>query len=175
MRSLLLTSYSPRSWFTMSSESPYAWSFLTPSPCASCKPMSWALYSATLLEQDLVRENARGMIWFWGEMNTTLTPATSPARGIVRDAPSKYICQTAGWTWDECTSAVSSGNSSKRAADFDVGFSARKSAMACPFVAFWGRKCISYCDSSMAHLVSRPLRAEGLVMRSRRGLIFDTT
>src|SRR5204863_3664466 len=40
--------------------------------------------------------------------------------------------------------------------------------MTCPFVAFWGRKCISYCDNSMAHLVSRPLRAEGLVMRTER-------
>src|SRR3954467_11512268 len=83
--------------------------------------MSRALYFATLLVQDSVRENARGMMWFWGEMNTTPTPTTSPARGIVRDAPSKYICQTVWWTWDECTSAVSSGNSSKRVAGFAVG------------------------------------------------------
>src|SRR3954465_14861815 len=107
-----------------SSESPYAWSFLTLSRCASCKPMSRALYSATLLVQGSVWENARGMTWFWGEMNTTPTPATNPARGMVQDAPSKYICQTVGLTWEEHTSAVSSGSSSKRVADFDLGFSA---------------------------------------------------
>src|SRR3954470_10686049 len=137
--------------------------------------MSRVLYSATLLVQGSVRENACGMTWFWGEMSTIPTPATSPSRGIDRDAPSKYICQTEGLAWVECTSAISSGNSSKRVAEFDLGFSTRRTAMACPFVAFWGRKCISYCDRNMAHLVSRPLRAEGLVIRSRKGLIFDTT
>src|SRR5436189_2311745 len=98
--------------------------------------MSRALYSATLLVQGSVRENARGMTWFWGEMNTTPTPTTNPARGMVRDAPLKYICQTVGLTWEECTSAVLSSSSSKRVTDFDLGFSARRSAMACPFVAF---------------------------------------
>src|SRR3954466_5888553 len=99
MRSSLLTSYSPRRWFTTGFESPYAWRFLTPSWCASCKPMSRALYSATLLVQGSVRENARGMTWFRGEMNTIPTPTTDPARGMVRDAPSKYICQTEGLIW----------------------------------------------------------------------------
>src|SRR4051812_27580488 len=121
MRSLLLTSYSPRSWFMTSSESPYAWSFLTPSWCASCKPMSRALYSATLLVQGSVRENAHGMTWLWDEINTTPTPATNPTRGMVRDAPSKYICQTEGLIWEECTSTISSGSSTKRVAGFDVG------------------------------------------------------
>src|SRR4051812_7560201 len=67
MGSSLLNSYSPRSWSTTSFESPYAWRFLTLSWCASCKPMSMALYSATLLVQGLVRDNARGMTWFLGE------------------------------------------------------------------------------------------------------------
>src|SRR4051812_11095991 len=70
--------------------------------------MSRALYSATLLVQGSVRENARGMTWFRGEMSTIPTPATSPSRGMVRDAPSKYICQTEGLAWVECTLAVSS-------------------------------------------------------------------
>src|SRR3954462_10178180 len=63
----------------------------------------------------------------------------------------------------------------KRMEEFDLGFSAKKSTIACPFVAFWGMKCISYCDSNMAHLVSQPLKAEGFVIRSRRGLTLDTT
>src|SRR4051812_28198053 len=41
-----------------------------------------------------IRKNARGMTLSRGEMRMILTPATSPPRGMVRDAPSKYICQT---------------------------------------------------------------------------------
>src|SRR3954471_24261851 len=99
--------------------------------------MSWALYSATLLVQGSVRENAHGMTWFWGEMSTIPTPATSPPRRMVRDAPSKYIYQIDGLILAKCTSAVSSGSSSKRVTEFHLGFFARKSVMACPFVAFW--------------------------------------
>src|SRR3954470_22969452 len=123
--------------------------------------MSRVLYSATLLVQGSVRENACGMTWFWREMSTIQTPATSPPQRMVHDAPSKYICKTDGLIWAKCTSVVSSGSSSKRVTELDLGFSARKSAMACLFVAFWGMKYISYCDSNMAHLVSWPLRADG--------------
>ena len=44
-------------------KSPYASRFLTPISSAICTLIKRALYSATLLEHDLVNENVRGIMW----------------------------------------------------------------------------------------------------------------
>ena len=66
----------------------------TPISWASWRPISRVLYSATLLEQGVVNENAREKTWFCGETNTTPTPAIILPLGPILDAPSKNICHT---------------------------------------------------------------------------------
>ena len=59
--------------------------------------MSKVLYSATLLEQHIFNEKARGRAWLRGETNTTPTPVTILPLGSILDAPSKKICHTSSF------------------------------------------------------------------------------
>jgi len=130
---------------------------------ASWRPMSKALYSATLLEQGSVSENAHGRMWFLGEINTTLTPATILPFGLVLNVQSKNSCHTSSRI-SSCSFEV-----------YETGWAAKKFARAWPLMAFWGTKVMSDWDNNMAQLANLEFRKPSFVVRIRRGLTLEMT
>jgi len=74
-------------WVTISFKVSY------PHFMSELRPISRALYSATLLEQGVVNENARERTWLHGKINTIPTSTIILPLGPVLDSPSKNICQ----------------------------------------------------------------------------------
>jgi len=108
--------------------SPKASRYHTPIYRASWRPMSNALYSATLLKQDSVSENARGRHDFLMR-HATPTLAMILLIGLVLNASSKNICQTSS-SEVMLASMTSSGMSSYSFDVSETGWAARKSAKA---------------------------------------------
>lgn len=107
-----------------------------------------------------------------GETNATPTLATGFLFGEVHDAPSKYSHQTwlskAVYVVNTC--ATSYGSLLHIFTTLEAELLARLSAKACPLFAFCGKNFMSYYDNKIAHLARRACRADGLVIRKRRGL-----
>jgi len=141
---------------------------------ASWRPMSKALYSATLLEQGFVSENARGRTWLSGKTNITPTPVIIFPFELVLDAPSKNICHTS--LLEVMLALITSSVISSCGFEVsETGWAAKKFARAWPLMAFWGMKVKSYWDSSMAQLANLEFRELGFVIRIHRGLTLEMT
>ena len=137
--------------------------------------MSKALYSATLLEQGLVNENAWGRTWFPGERNTTPTLATIYPFGSVLDSPSKNSCHTSSLEVI-LTLITSSRISSCSFKDSGTWWAAKKSARVWPLIAFWGYEGHVILGQQYGpKLANLKFRKPGFVMRIRRGLNLEMT
>ena len=135
------------------------------------RPISRALYSATLLEHGSVNENALGRIWFCGEINTLPTPAMIlPLRHIL-DAPSKNICHTSS---SEVRFENLIWNIFMKFWAFWNRMSSQEICKRWPLTVFWGTKSISYWDRRRAHLANLEFSDPGFVMRRCKGFTLET-
>jgi len=140
----------------------------------SWRPISKALYLATLLEQDSVNKKARGRMWLCGETNATSTLTTIlPLRPIL-NASSKNICQTSS-SEVMLSSMTSSEMCSCNFKVFETGWAARKSARAWPFIAFCGTKVMLYWDNNIAQLASLEFKDPSFVIKICKGLTLELT
>lgn len=131
---------------------------------AISSPRIRAWYSVSLLEKSWVNVKEWGRISLSDVTNTSPAPAPS-----LWEAPSKYIFQR-GLTSIKRTS--SSGNSSYNSHSAGIGWSARKSAVACLFTVFLGMYVISNCYNWRYHLPSLSERT-GLDIIYFNGFTFE--